>query len=67
MVEMEGVEPSSESISTGLSPSASDDLHSPLNQSISRLIEKLSRRSSEVPGTPPKVSCMVDARSSAYR
>ena len=68
MVEMVGVEPTSESISAGISPSAVNVLKVSLfPTSINRLRKRLSRKSPAVPGAPAEFSCIVDAGNQAYR
>lgn len=63
LVEAVGFEPTSKSISEGLSPSAADTLEFAHVASRQQTTQSLSRCSLTLPGAHARFSCIIDARS----
>lgn len=67
LVEAVGFEPTSKSISEGLSPSAADTLEFAHVASRQQTTQSLSRCSLTLPGARARFSCIIDARSVTCR
>ena len=67
LVEAVGFEPTSKSISEGLSPSAADTLEFVHVASRQQTTQSLSRFSLTLPGAHARFSCIIDARSVTCR
>ena len=67
LVEAVGFEPTSKSISEGLSPSAADALEFAHVASRQQTTQSLSRCSLTLPGAHARFSCIIDARSVTCR